>query len=125
MRPIHKEGGVNPPLQGCSGLAGSGERLGKLAQWTFDSQDKSFRFSETLGTELVRCVHFLIWGEYTMITLEAYPEIHVEEQHQRPEYSTCYECHRTFHAKSEDQLCLELCDSCFEDLRSLREPIIS
>ena len=61
-------------------------------------------------------------GDYTMITLEALP---VEEQKQRPEYSTCYECHRTFHAKSEDQLCLELCDSCFEDLRSLREPIIS
>src|SRR5262250_2633719 len=60
-----------------------------------------------------------------MITLEAHPEIHVEEQRQRPAYSTCYECHRTFRAKSEDQLCLELCDSCFEDLRSLREPIVS
>jgi len=60
-----------------------------------------------------------------MITLEAYPEIHAEEQRQRPAYSTCYECHRTFHAKSEDQICLELCDSCLEDLRSLREPVIS
>ena len=60
-----------------------------------------------------------------MITLEAYPEVHVEEQRERPEFSTCYECHRTFRAKSEDQLCLQLCDSCFDDLRSLREPIIS
>jgi len=61
----------------------------------------------------------------TMITLEAHPEIHVKEQHPRPAYCTCSECHRTFHAKSEDQFSLLLCDSCFEDLRSLREPIIS
>ena len=60
-----------------------------------------------------------------MITLEGHPEIQAREQRQRPEFSTCYECHRTFHAKSEDQLCLELCDSCLEDLRSLREPVIS
>lgn len=60
-----------------------------------------------------------------MITLEAHPEIQVKEQRQRPAYCTCYECHRTFHPKSEDQLSLELCDSCFEDLRTLREPIIS
>ena len=60
-----------------------------------------------------------------MITLEAHPEIPVEEQRQRPEFSTCYECQRTFRAKSEDQLSLQLCDCCFEDLRSLREPIIS
>jgi len=60
-----------------------------------------------------------------MITLEVHPEIHAREQRQRPEFSTCYECHRTFRAKSEDQLCLELCDSCLEDLRSLREPVIS
>ena len=60
-----------------------------------------------------------------MITLEVHPEIQAREQRQRPEFSTCYECHRTFRAKSEDQLCLELCDSCLEDLRSLREPVIS
>jgi hypothetical protein len=60
-----------------------------------------------------------------MNTLEIHPEIHVREQRQRPAYSTCYECHHTFRAKSEDQLCLELCDSCFEALRSLREPVIS
>jgi hypothetical protein len=60
-----------------------------------------------------------------MNTLEIHPEIRVREQHQRPVYSTCYECHHTFQAKSEDQLCLELCDSCFDVLRSLREPIIS
>jgi hypothetical protein len=60
-----------------------------------------------------------------MNTLEIHPEIHVSEQRQRPAYSTCYECQHTFHAKSEDQLCLELCDSCFEALRSLREPVIS
>ena len=70
-------------------------------------------------------MHFIIRGNYTMITLEVYPEIPVEKQRERPEFSTCYECHRTFRAKTEDQLCLELCNSCFEDLRSLREPIIS
>lgn len=60
-----------------------------------------------------------------MITLEAHPDLQVKEQRQRPAYSTCRECRRTFHAMSEDQLCLELCDSCLEDLRSLREPVIS
>jgi hypothetical protein len=60
-----------------------------------------------------------------MNTLEVHPEIQVREQRRHPACSTCYECHLTFHAKSEDQLCLELCDSCFEDLRLLREPAIS
>ena len=60
-----------------------------------------------------------------MIELEVHPEIEVREQRQRPGYSTCYECHRTFRAKSEDQLCLELCDACFDMVRHLREPIIS
>jgi len=65
------------------------------------------------------------YGGDFMNTLVAHPEIHVREQRQSPAYSTCYECHHTFQAKSEDQLCLELCDSCFEALRSLREPVIS
>lgn len=60
-----------------------------------------------------------------MNTLEVHPEIHVKEQGQHPAYSTCGECHHTFHAKSEDQPCLELCDSCFEALRSPHEPVIS
>ena len=60
-----------------------------------------------------------------MNTLEVHPEIQVREQRQQPAYSTCYECHHTFHAKSEDQFCLQLCDTCFEALRSLREPVIS
>ena len=60
-----------------------------------------------------------------MVTLEVHPEIQVREQHQRPTYSTCQECHHTFRAKTEDQLSLGLCDSCFENLRSQREPVIS
>ena len=60
-----------------------------------------------------------------MVTLEVHPEIHIREQLERPAYSTCHECRRTFHAKSEDQLSLTLCDVCLEDLRSLREPTIS
>jgi len=60
-----------------------------------------------------------------MIELEVHPEIHTREQHQRPDYSTCYECHRTFHARSEDQLCLALCDACFDALRHVSEPVIT
>jgi len=60
-----------------------------------------------------------------MIALEVHPEIHVRELRERPAFSTCYECHRSFRAKSEAQLCLELCDFCFDAMRRLREPIIS
>lgn len=60
-----------------------------------------------------------------MTMLEVHPEVHAREQHQRQDYSTCYECHRSFRAKSEDQHCLELCDTCFDALRHLREPVIS
>jgi hypothetical protein len=60
-----------------------------------------------------------------MITLEVHPEIHAHEQYQCPEFSTCYECHRSFHAKSEDQFTLELCDHCFDNLRHLREPALA
>jgi len=60
-----------------------------------------------------------------MVTLEVHPEVHVREQRQRPAYSTCRECHHTFYARNEDQFCLALCDSCLEDLRDQREPVIS
>jgi hypothetical protein len=40
--------------------------------------------------------------------------VHIEEQFQSPAFSTCQECHRTFRAKSEIQLSLELCGSCLE-----------
>ena len=60
-----------------------------------------------------------------MIALEIQPEIHVRAQRRSPAYSTCRECHHTFYPKNEDQHSLELCDRCLEDLRSLREPVIS
>jgi len=60
-----------------------------------------------------------------MIALEVHPEIHAHELRERPAYSTCHECHRSFLAKGEDQLCLELCDTCFDSARQLREPVIS
>ena len=60
-----------------------------------------------------------------MITLEVEPDFQFTEHPRRPEYSICYECNRTFRAKSEDQFCLELCDTCFDALRYLREPVIS
>jgi len=60
-----------------------------------------------------------------MITLEVHPEIHARAQRTGPAYSTCRECQHTFYPKNEDQHCLELCDRCIEDLRSLREPVVS
>ena len=60
-----------------------------------------------------------------MIALEVHPEIHVRELRERPAFSTCYGCHRSFRAKSADQLCLELCDSRFDAVRQLREPMMS
>lgn len=59
-----------------------------------------------------------------MIALEVHPRIHVRVPRARPPFSSCHECHRSFHAKSEDQSCLDLCDSCFDAARQLREPIV-
>lgn len=58
-----------------------------------------------------------------MITLESRPAVHAEPQ--RPDYSTCYECHRSFRAKSEDQDSVGLCDTCFDAVRHTQEPVIS
>jgi len=58
-----------------------------------------------------------------MTMLDVHPEIHVTEQLQRPNYATCHECHRTFRPRSEDQLSVELCDSCFEAFRHPGERI--
>jgi hypothetical protein len=60
-----------------------------------------------------------------MTMLEVHPEIHAKKQPQHPEYSTCFECHRSFRAKSEDQLSVALCDTCFDELRHVHEPVIS
>ena len=64
-----------------------------------------------------------------MITLEVHPEIHVREIHDQAtppqEFFHLSRVPPSFHAKSEDQFCLELCDSCFDNLRYLREPILS
>jgi uncharacterized UBP type Zn finger protein len=73
---------------------------------------------------LARLVPLVSAGE-NMIELEVHPEIHVPEQVQQPAYSTCRECHRSFHAKLEDQLSLELCDSCFRALCFPEEAIPS
>jgi hypothetical protein len=60
-----------------------------------------------------------------MITFEVHPEIHVRELRGRPSFSTCSECHRSFHGKSEDQLSLSLCEHCFDAMQNHREPVIS
>lgn len=60
-----------------------------------------------------------------MAILEVHPEVHAREQYQNPDFSTCYECHRSFRARSEGQLSLDLCDTCFDAVRHLREPVIS
>ncbi len=60
-----------------------------------------------------------------MITFEVHPEIHARELRERPSFSTCSECHRSFHAKTEDQLSLAVCDHCLDTIQNQREPVIS
>ena len=60
-----------------------------------------------------------------MVTMELEPEVEIIEKPARPEYTTCYECHRVFRAQSESEFCPELCDSCLDALRHLREPVVS
>jgi hypothetical protein len=57
-----------------------------------------------------------------MITFEVHPAY---EQFHAPAFSTCCECHRSFHAKNEDQLSVSLCDHCFEVARHASKPIVS
>lgn len=60
-----------------------------------------------------------------MKTLEVHPEIHVQEQHQRPEFATCRECYGSFRPKSEDQFWLQLCNRCFESVQHACEKVVS
>jgi hypothetical protein len=60
-----------------------------------------------------------------MITLEVHPEVHVREQIELPQYSTCFECHRSFRAKTEEQLAAGLCPHCYEAARHISEPVLS
>jgi hypothetical protein len=60
-----------------------------------------------------------------MINFEVHPEIHIHELRERPSFSTCSACHRSFQAKSEDQLCLSLCEHCRDALQNQREPVLS
>jgi hypothetical protein len=60
-----------------------------------------------------------------MITFEVHPEIPSHELRERPSFSTCSACHRSFQAKSEDQLCLSLCEHCQDALQNQREPVLS
>lgn len=59
-----------------------------------------------------------------MITLEVHPEIHAHQQQAHTEFSTCRGCHRSFRTKSEEQISLELCDHCYDNLRHLNEPVV-
>jgi hypothetical protein len=42
-----------------------------------------------------------------------------------PFVSTCSDCHRSFHAEKDDQLCLALCERCLDAAAYPHEPIIS
>lgn len=56
-----------------------------------------------------------------------FTEVHsvrAREQRLHPEISTCCECHRSFRARTEDQFSLGLCDTCFDEVRHLREQVI-
>jgi hypothetical protein len=74
------------------------------------------------------CWHFACTLPYRgvfMNTLEVHPEIIAREEHQHPAFSTCHGCHRSFHAKCEDQLSLTLCDHCFDMFRDHCEPVLT
>lgn len=60
-----------------------------------------------------------------MISLEVHPEVHVREQIELPEYSTCFECHRSYRAKTEEQLALGLCNHCFDKAHHLTDSVVS
>lgn len=60
-----------------------------------------------------------------MSQLEVHPEIRATAKQERKDYSTCFECRRSFRAKNEDQYSVQLCDTCFEIARHLDEPVIS
>ena len=64
-------------------------------------------------------------GRVVPVELEAYTEVYACEGRERAAFSTCHECRRSFCGNSEQQLCLELCDSCFDALRQPRELMIS
>ena len=64
-------------------------------------------------------------GRVVMVELEAHTEVYACERRERPAYSTWHECRRSLRAKSEQQLCLELRDSCFDALHQPRELMIS
>lgn len=60
-----------------------------------------------------------------MNKIVVHPEITAREEQLHPAFSTCHGCHRSFHAKCEDQLSLELCDHCYDLFRNHREPVIT
>jgi hypothetical protein len=60
-----------------------------------------------------------------MITFEVHPEIHVRELRDHPFLFDLFGVSRSFHAKSEDQLSLFLCERCLDAMQSHSEPVIS
>ncbi len=58
-----------------------------------------------------------------MITPDVHTEVHVYQQQTHPNYSTCFECHRSFRPKSEHQLNLHLCERCFQDHTAV-DPVV-
>jgi hypothetical protein len=90
-----------------------------LWSWGFRSLGFSASIRESVATALPITVmrHF-------MNTLEVHPELHVREQHPRPEFATCHECYRSFRLKSADRFCLQLCHRCFESVRHGCEKVV-
>lgn len=59
-----------------------------------------------------------------MTTLAAHTEIRVQEIPNEQGFSTCCQCHRSFRAKSLDQMSVGLCCHCFDALRTNCEPVL-
>jgi hypothetical protein len=50
---------------------------------------------------------------------------HVEVKPELPSTATCVECQRTYRPRSQEQACLELCDTCYEEFKYPHERVIS
>jgi hypothetical protein len=100
------------------------KRLREIAQALWSWGFKSFGFSASIHESVATALPIMVVRHF-MNTLEVRPELHVQEQHQRPEFATCDECYRSFRPKTEDQFCLQLCDRCFESVRHASEKVVS
>jgi hypothetical protein len=105
-------------------LRDSANALRQFTHLARESPTKSRIFNNSACKNLAYRLPIYHSGGVDMITLEVHPEVHVHEQIELPRYSTCFECHRSYRAKTEQQLAAGLCAHCF-DARHFSDPLIS